>query len=102
MVCRMEMRTFSRIPCPSPLRKRGAQASSRHSSASSRHSCRKPQRIWVELDEEVHMCPECIANAAVMVAGAGSAGGILAVFIGTFRKVFRANRLGLTHRAKEK
>jgi len=48
------------------------------------------------------MCPECIANAAVMVAGAGSAGGILAVFIGTFRKVFRANRLGLTHKAKEK
>ena len=27
------------------------------------------------------MCPACIANAAVMAAGAGSAGGILALFI---------------------
>jgi len=34
------------------------------------------------------MCPVCIASTAVMVAGAGSAGGILAVCIGKFRKVF--------------
>ena len=41
------------------------------------------------------MCPVCIANTAVMVAGAGSAGGILAVCLGKFREFFRANRLGL-------
>ena len=34
------------------------------------------------------MCPICIASTAVMVAGAGSAGGILAVCIWKFRKVF--------------
>jgi hypothetical protein len=41
------------------------------------------------------MCPACIASAAVMVAGAASAGGILAMCIGKFRKLFRSNRLGL-------
>ncbi len=35
------------------------------------------------------MCPVCIASTAVMVAGAGSTGGILAVCIGKFRKVFK-------------
>jgi hypothetical protein len=34
-------------------------------------------------------------STAVMVAGAGSTGGILAVCIGKFRRFFRANRLGL-------
>jgi hypothetical protein len=48
------------------------------------------------------MCPVCIANAAAMVAGAGSTGGILAVCIGKFRKVFKANRLGLVQTTKEK
>jgi hypothetical protein len=48
------------------------------------------------------MCPVCIASTAVMVAGAGSTGGILAVCIGKFRKWFRANRLGLFMRTKEK
>jgi hypothetical protein len=48
------------------------------------------------------MCPVCIASTAVMVAGAGSAGGILAVCIGKFRKCFRANRLGLFMKTKEK
>jgi hypothetical protein len=48
------------------------------------------------------MCPVCIANTAVMVAGAGSTGGILAVCIGKFRKVFKPNRLGLFQKAKEK
>jgi hypothetical protein len=48
------------------------------------------------------MCPVCIASTAVMVAGAGSTGGILAVCIGRFRKVFRASHLGLFQKAKEK
>ena len=47
------------------------------------------------------MCPACIATTAVMVASAGSTGGILAVCIGKFRKVFRANRLGLFQKTKE-
>jgi hypothetical protein len=48
------------------------------------------------------MCPACIASAAVMAAGAGSTGGILAVCIGKFRRFFRANRLGLFQKTKEK
>jgi hypothetical protein len=48
------------------------------------------------------MCPACIASTAVMVAGAGSTGGILAACIGTFRKLFRANGLGLLQKTKEK
>jgi hypothetical protein len=48
------------------------------------------------------MCPACIASAAAIVAGAGSTGGILAVCVGKFRKFFRANRLGLFQKAKEK
>jgi hypothetical protein len=47
------------------------------------------------------MCPACIASAAVMVAGAGSSGGILAACIGKFGNVFRANRLGLFRKTKE-
>ena len=47
------------------------------------------------------MCPAGIASTAVMVAGAGSTGGILAVRIGKFRKFFRANRLGLFQKTKE-
>jgi len=39
---------------------------------------------------------------AVMVARAGSTGGILAVCIGKFRRFFRANRLGLFQKTKEK
>ena len=48
------------------------------------------------------MCPACIASTAVIVAGAGSTGGILAVCIGKFIKFFRANRLGLFQKTKEK
>ena len=48
------------------------------------------------------MCPVCIASTAVMVAGAGSTGGILAVCIGKLRKFFRANRLGTFQNRKEK
>jgi len=48
------------------------------------------------------MCPACIASAAVMVAGAGSTGGVLAVCIAKFRKFFRADRLGPFQKTKEK
>ncbi len=47
------------------------------------------------------MCPACIASTAVMVAGAGSTGGILAVCIGKFR-FFRVNHLSLFQKRKEK
>jgi hypothetical protein len=46
------------------------------------------------------MCPTCIENAAVMVAGAGSTGGILAVCIGKFRKFLKANGVGLDHKKR--
>jgi len=46
------------------------------------------------------MCPLCVANTAVMVAGAGFTGGILAVCIGKIRRFFSAN--DLFKRAKEK
>jgi len=52
--------------------------------------------------EEGDMCPACIANTAVMVAGAASTGGILAVCIGKLRKIFRASGLGLFQKTKEK
>jgi hypothetical protein len=45
------------------------------------------------------MCPVCIASTAVMVAGAGSTGGIVGVCIGKFRKFFRVN---LFQKTKEK
>ena len=48
------------------------------------------------------MCPGCIASTAVMVAGAGSTGGILAVCINKFRKFLRKNGLGLFQKIKEK
>jgi hypothetical protein len=48
------------------------------------------------------MCPACIASAAVVAAGAGSGGGILAVGIGKFRKLLRSNGVGLFQKIKEK
>jgi len=48
------------------------------------------------------MCPACISSAAVIIAGVGSPGGILAICIGKFRKFLRASGLGLIHRRKEK
>jgi hypothetical protein len=48
------------------------------------------------------MCPACIASTTVMVAGAGSTGGILAVCIGKFKKLFRANPIGQFQKTKEK
>ena len=47
------------------------------------------------------MCPACVASTAVMVAGVGSTGGILAVCIAKFRKFFRANSLGLVQKKGE-
>jgi hypothetical protein len=47
------------------------------------------------------MCPACIASAAVVAAGAGSTGGILALCIAKFRKFFGANRLSLHQKLKE-
>jgi hypothetical protein len=41
------------------------------------------------------MCPACIASTAAIIAGAGSSGGILAVCISKFRKLFRANPVSL-------
>jgi hypothetical protein len=48
------------------------------------------------------MCPACIASTAVMVAGAGSTGGILALCIGKFRNFFRVSSLSLFQKRKEK
>jgi hypothetical protein len=53
-------------------------------------------------NKEGHMCPACIASTAVMVAGAGSTGGILALCIGKFRSFFRVSSLSLFQRGKEK
>jgi len=53
-------------------------------------------------NREGDMCPVCVANTAVMVAGAGFSGGILAVCIAKVRKFFRARGLGLFQRTKEK
>jgi len=46
------------------------------------------------------MCPACVASTAVMIAGAGSSGGILAVCISKFRKFFRASGRGLFQKTK--
>jgi hypothetical protein len=46
------------------------------------------------------MCPACIASTAVMVAGAGSTGGILALCIGKFRNFFRGSSLSLFQKRK--
>jgi hypothetical protein len=48
------------------------------------------------------MCPVCIASTAAMVAGTASTGGILAVFIGRFRRILRLRSLSLFGRSKEK
>jgi hypothetical protein len=48
------------------------------------------------------MCPACIASTAVMVAGAGSTGGILALCIGKFRRFFRVSSLSLFRKRKER
>jgi len=40
------------------------------------------------------MCPACFESAAVVVAAAGSTGGILAVCVGKFRKFFTSSIIG--------
>ena len=52
--------------------------------------------------QEGHMCPACIESTVVRVAGAGSAGGILALRLGKFRRFFRASDLRLFQKTKEK
>src|SRR5215472_11658868 len=51
--------------------------------------------------KEDTMCPACIGNAAIVIAGAASSGGIVAVCIGKFRKLFRASGLSLFNKTKE-
>ena len=46
------------------------------------------------------MCPACISSTAVVVAGVGSAGGVLAACIGKFSNFFKA--LGRFQKTKEK
>jgi hypothetical protein len=53
-------------------------------------------------NKEGDMCPICIANAAALVAGAGSTGGILAVCIGKVRKFFGANRFDPHQKTEER
>jgi hypothetical protein len=48
------------------------------------------------------MCPACIASAAVTVAGAGSAGGMLALCIAKFKKYFRVKSSSQLEKIKEK
>lgn len=48
------------------------------------------------------MCPACIANTAAVVAGVGSTGGILAVCIGKFTRLFWVNGIGRFRKAKER
>lgn len=43
------------------------------------------------------MCPVCIANAAAIVAGAVSTGGVLALCLGKFKRVY-----SLYQKSKEK
>jgi hypothetical protein len=47
------------------------------------------------------MCPACIESTAVVVAGAGSAAGVLAILVAKFRNVLIAT-VDLFHRPKEK
>jgi hypothetical protein len=48
------------------------------------------------------MCPACIASTALIVAAAGSTGGILAACASKFRKLFKLNRPGVIQKTKEK
>ena len=41
------------------------------------------------------MCPACIESTVVMVAGAASTGGLLAVCLSKFKAFFRASSFGL-------
>ncbi|HEY6245887.1 MAG TPA: hypothetical protein VIX17_18190 [Pyrinomonadaceae bacterium] len=63
---------------------------------------RQPPSERSNSSRERAMCPVCIANTAVVVVGTGFTGGILAVCIAKFRKVFRESGLGLFQKTKEK
>ena len=58
--------------------------------------------VFIRSSAEGHMCPACVANAAVMVAGAGSTGGLVALCIRKIRRIFRTNHTGLFQKRKEK
>jgi hypothetical protein len=47
------------------------------------------------------MCPACIENTVVMVAGAASTGGLLAAYIGKLRR-FLENGFNLFQKIKER
>ncbi len=48
------------------------------------------------------MCPACIENTVVMVAGVASTGGVLAICISKFKGLFRVSCFGLLQKRKEK
>ena len=56
----------------------------------------------IRSSEEGQMCPACIESTVVMVAGAGSAGGILAVCIDKFRNFFRVSSLSLFQKTRDR
>ena len=60
-----------------------------------------PKRVRIGSSQEGHMCPACVASTAVMVAGGGSMGGILAICIGKVRRVFRVDLRSLSHKIEE-
>jgi hypothetical protein len=90
----------------------GAAPQPRRNSSESRHTCNslaveylRQNLYMITMNEKFtggKMCPACIASAAAMVAGGGSAGGVVAVCLGKFRRYFRGNRLGLFHKTQEK
>lgn len=48
------------------------------------------------------MCPVCLENTLVMVAGAASTGGILAISLSKLRRLLTASSLALFQKTKEK
>jgi hypothetical protein len=57
-----------------------------------------PSREKNQKSQEERMCPACMESAAVIVAGAASTGGVLAVCIGKLRTFFRVSSHGLFQR----
>ena len=56
-----------------------------------RHAIRSYSQARMSSSKEGHMCPVCIASTAVMVAGAGSTGGILAVVHRQVQEIFQSD-----------
>jgi hypothetical protein len=93
-------------PSKGKIQNGNAQASKRGSNCSKSNGVERKRRVPTNARTNYtfrgeHMCPVCIASTAVIVAGAGSTGGILAVCIGKFRRIFRTNRPGLFQKTKE-